>query len=117
MGSFSGKGVIESVDCSKCCAVVKFSMTNDAGWESATRLPTVGYGNLSDGSRRPALFELSWQRIKQPLALWPGGRPASDALPKSLINNNAIPKGFGRTININITWSETVCWGSKNDTK
>ena len=43
MGSFSGVADVKSVDCNKCCAIVDFTMTNNAGWESASRMPKVGY--------------------------------------------------------------------------
>jgi RHS repeat-associated protein len=86
MGSFSGNATI--VSCFACCAIVKFTASNTAGWESATRMPPpYGYD-----TERTSFLE----------------NPSLRQWPRSALPDNAFGP-IGRNVIINISWQELIC--------
>lgn len=86
MGSFDGNAIVTRCCC--ICAVVRFTLVNVAGWQSATRFPPP-YGYDPD---RQSFVE----------------NPSFDTMPRSILPDNYFGD-FGRNVKITVSWIEAIC--------
>jgi hypothetical protein len=105
LGSFSGDATV--VKCFGCCSVVKFTIHDPAGWQSATRFPPpYGYD-----PNRSALFQDPLTAIHFGTHLLGDaatGHINREDVPKSIFPDNVFGK-YGQNIEVNIGWEEFIC--------
>lgn len=103
LGSYGAKAEIMEVN--EDSAVVRYTITNKSGLESASRLPVFGYEKRSDGSARPTLTEMMSFQASTDIKEW------SDLVPRSILPNNAYDldgPGPGSDKEQAIIWFETL---------
>ncbi len=103
LGSYGAKAEVMEVN--EDSAVVRYTITNRSGLESASRLPVFGYEKRSDGSTRPTLTEMMSFQASTDIKEW------SDLIPRSILPDNAYNldgQGPGSSKEQAIIWFETL---------